>query len=127
MPVFLNVNWKVFPLDKFPDSKVLSSAVMVWFVDSLLVQVTVAPFWTVRVVGLKDKLAIVTEFGAVATEEVLVDEVLYELQPAPVKTKAIANVPINKIIFFPPSDLLKKELRSLLSARLSEDFASLRI
>ena len=90
VPVVLNVCVNLSPLFKVPLEKLLSSAVTVWAILSVFVQVIVVPDFTVRVTGLKLILAIVTEFGLVLLE-LLVELLLHErpiiLKNAKVKTE----------------------------------------
>jgi hypothetical protein len=85
---------KVAPLSILPLEKLLSSAVTVWAISSLFVQVTVVPDFTLSVAGLKLILTILTELGAeLFTVEVPVEvpvELLLQeaLKPAIIRDKA---------------------------------------
>ena len=56
----VNVKLKLLPGERPPLSKAPWSAVTVWVIESLLVQVTLVPIFTVSVAGLKAKFIIVT-------------------------------------------------------------------
>ncbi len=56
----VNVKLKVLPGERNPESKAPWSAVTVWVTESLFVQVTLVPVFTVSAAGLKAKFMIVT-------------------------------------------------------------------
>jgi hypothetical protein len=60
VPALVNVKLKLFPGERSPESNAPWSAVTVWVIESLFVQVTFVPVFTVRLAGLKAKFIIVT-------------------------------------------------------------------
>ena len=70
----VNVKLKLLPGESNPESNAPWSAVTVWVIESLFVQVTFVPVFTVRVAGLNVKFIIVTLLPVLAG--VVVDAVV---------------------------------------------------
>jgi hypothetical protein len=60
VPALVNVKLKLFPGERSPELNAPWSAVTVWVTESLFVQVTFVPVFTMRLAGLKAKFIIVT-------------------------------------------------------------------
>ena len=58
----VNVKLKLFPGERSPELNAPWSAVTVWVTESLFVQVTFVPVFTMRLAGLKAKFIILTLF-----------------------------------------------------------------
>ena len=104
----VNVKLKVLPGERNPESKAPWSAVAVWVTESLFVQVTLAPVFTVRVAGLNVKFIIVTLLPLLAG--VLVDAVVGVLVGAVVGVfvGAVVGVGVDVVVVVPPPQAARK-------------------
>ena len=65
-PLFVNVNVKLRPLSRLPESKLFDDDVTVWATESSFFQRTVAPTGTLIVLGENAKSFMLTMYGEAA-------------------------------------------------------------
>ncbi len=117
----VNVKLKVLPGERNPESKAPWSAVTVWVTESLFVQVTLVPVFTVSVAGLKVKFRIVTLLPLLA--DVLVDAVVGVLVGAVVGVfvGAAVGIGVDAVVVEPPPQAARSTSRPAAS-RHSQTF-----
>ena len=117
----VNVKLKVLPGERPPESNAPWSAVTVWVIESLFVQVTFVPAFTGSVAGLKAKFMIVTLLPLLAG--VLVDAVVGVLVGAVVGVGvgAVVGVGVGAVAVVPPPQAARRTSRPAAS-RHSQTF-----
>jgi hypothetical protein len=116
----VKVKLKLFPEMRSPELKAAWSAVTVWVTESLFVQVTFVPVFTLRVTGLKAKFLIETLFPVLAG--VLVGAVVGVLVGAVVGVLVgtVVGVLVDAVVVVPPQ--AARSTRRLTASRHSQAF-----